>query len=365
MANAKEIGRNVALRTSLAASVVVGSAAGLHDSPSIYASNETPNLSYKVITPEISYDPKKTEDGSIQLPFTEVISGLYFNNFGDKQVKLIDNKKDWEKIWKNSVYTGPDNWNAPEIAETDNVLIVAQGAGKKEGRMVKVSQLNDKGNVIEAEVTSYNPDILCKPKISENVQNPMTAIKFSNPEKKPVRVTFNQVSNSLYSIANVSNASAIIKETGNGEFEITGTTFSQAIVLIEPAEVVDCTDLEPLKVGMESPVNNASFTDKDIIVINAQTIDKDDASQLDILVNGKSIPNDAIKDMNCVSGVAKDEKTEEKMYAGVACEVKIDASKLPEGVHEIEARGSEETSHGGSKIGNIMRSSYAYITKTK
>jgi hypothetical protein len=309
---------------------------------------------------------KTAEDGSIQLPFTEVISGLYFNNLGNKQVKLIDNKKDWEKIWENSVYTGPDNWNAPEIAETDNVLIISQGAGRKEGRLVKVSKLSDRGNIIEAEVTTYDPSYSCNPNISENVQNPMTAVKFSNPEKKPVRVAFNQVvSDTLYNIASVSNAGTIIKDTENGEFEIVGTSFSQAAVLVEPAKIIDCTDSEPLRVAMESPVNNASFRDNDIVVINAQTTDKDDVSQLEILMNGKPIPVGAIKEKECVSGVIKDEKTEEKMYAGVVCDIKVDASKLPEGLLEIEARGSEETSHGGSKIGKIVRSSYTYITKTK
>ncbi len=122
-------------------------------------------------------------------------------------------------------------------------------------------------------------------------------------------------------------------------------------------------DPKPLKTTLESPANNASFQEKDIITIKAQAVDENDQSKLKILIDGHPIPVGFIKEKECVAGVIKDEKTEEKIYAGVACDIKVDASKLSLGSHVIEARGSTATTHGETKRETIIESDFATISR--
>lgn len=122
-------------------------------------------------------------------------------------------------------------------------------------------------------------------------------------------------------------------------------------------------DPKPLKTTLESPINNSTFQGKDIVNIKASAVDENDESKLKILIDDHPIPVGFIIEKECVSGVIKEEKTEEKIYAGVVCDIKVDASKLSLGNHVIEAKGSTATTLGGTRRETIVESDFATISR--
>lgn len=170
----------------------------------------------------------------------------------------------------------------------------------------------------------------------------------------------------------IGSAIGILNDSPSANAENVNTSMASPVrpkhFYIIPGIAVDSdpferNDPKPLKTTLESPEDNTTFENKDIITIKASAIDENDESKLKILIDNHPIPVGFIVEKECVSGVIKDEKTEEKMYAGVVCDIKVDASKLSLGEHIIEAKGSTATTFGGTKRETIIESDFARISR--
>lgn len=315
---------------------------------------ENPNtdLSNRLEIPGFIVRMPETEGET--LPFTEIISGIHGNDYKESTIKLISSSEEWESEW-NIINNSDPEWQAPAIDFTrQKVLILAQGEGTSEGRMLQVAEIKDTGEKIKVSAKKYEPDEMCKAPQLMKPSRPMQVIAFDAIDK-PVEVDVDVVTDVLYKIG---EASSVRKSDDGSTIE-----YGKSAGILQPALTEDCNDPNPLSTFIDLPDNKTEFSSIEPIHIRAIAVDKDDEARLRITVDGSEIPADALNSEICISSEKMDENTQQVEYEGVECDVEIKPGVLGEGVHEIEAVATTQTTAG--KLKQSIRTALTYITTRK